>query len=188
LKTDASWTTDLAEAFLGLMRRTWMDEAACRPGVRPASVRRDDFFSSEQSSYVARAKRVCETCPVRVACLLDAFASGETDGVRGGFHLLTRKEREAGGEWLKSLGFNVPERTYATVNEILSSITRKQDDEPADPRRIYRPLPGETTHTCYRCQETLSIRAWGGNVRKRSDWCAPCRSERRRARNALASK
>jgi transcription factor WhiB len=62
---------------------TWQEDAACR-GVLP-----DVFFPDEDP---ARAKAICETCPVRLHCLAFALERKERYGVWGG---LTEKERAA---------------------------------------------------------------------------------------------
>lgn len=60
-------------------------------GERAACVGEDPelFFEGEPAS-VDTAKRVCEDCPVRTACLERALANGERYGVFGG---LTADER-----------------------------------------------------------------------------------------------
>jgi WhiB family redox-sensing transcriptional regulator len=60
----------------------WIARGACRhrPDV--------DFFADDAAA-IARAKLVCESCPVRIECLQFACEHGEA-GVWGG---MTRRER-----------------------------------------------------------------------------------------------
>jgi hypothetical protein len=57
----------------------WMDDAACR-GVDP------DLWYPDQGDWNSSraAKRICRSCPVRLACLAYAVANGEAFGVWGG--------------------------------------------------------------------------------------------------------
>lgn len=179
------FTAELAKEYMAFQPRAWEIQASCRPGARPVSVLPKDFFASEKSKNLLRAKQLCDTCPVRVACLLDALAVGEIDGLRGGFNMNIKNERDAASEWLKELGFAVPRRIRPSMDELIGLIQRSRDQEPKDRRAVYRPLEGEPTHRCYSCKEELSLRAWGGNrPRKPSDWCNACRCERRLARQA----
>ena len=65
---------------------TFMDHAACR-GMD------QDLFLPEKGNapaLYATARKVCRTCPVRLACLRYALDAGEKHGMWGGF---TPKER-----------------------------------------------------------------------------------------------
>lgn len=62
----------------------WCDQAACRGAG-------SDLFFSEDLRTQERAKAVCQGCPARTACLLDALERREEHGVWGG---RTPKERE----------------------------------------------------------------------------------------------
>ncbi|MGW7435668.1 WhiB family transcriptional regulator [Streptomyces sp. NPDC054849] len=74
----------------------WRDDAACL-GRAALFLPRQDYGPEYIASVVA-AKRVCDRCPVRLACLDDAMATERADderaraGVRGG---LTPQERAA---------------------------------------------------------------------------------------------
>lgn len=58
---------------------SWRDLAAC------LSVDTDLFFPhATDDAGIARAKAVCEGCPVREPCLEEALARREDYGVRGG--------------------------------------------------------------------------------------------------------
>lgn len=63
----------------------WRNDAACRD-MGPAL-----FFSDYQSDH-ARAKAVCESCPVRAECLADALDTPQFDdyGIRGGLSVSGR--------------------------------------------------------------------------------------------------
>jgi WhiB family transcriptional regulator, redox-sensing transcriptional regulator len=67
----------------------WRRSAACAAsGVDP-----ELFFPTPgQHGKAARAKRVCDRCPVKAPCLTDALAipPGQDEGIRGG---TTREER-----------------------------------------------------------------------------------------------
>lgn len=60
--------------------RTWRLRAVCSD---KAGSLLELFFSSQRRDIEA-AKRICRTCPVRVECLMDALATGDRWGVRGG--------------------------------------------------------------------------------------------------------
>jgi WhiB family transcriptional regulator, redox-sensing transcriptional regulator len=62
---------------------SWQIEASCR------GVDAELFFPATEEE-AAPAKAICETCPVRVACLAFALERNERFGVWGG---LTEKER-----------------------------------------------------------------------------------------------
>ncbi len=47
-----------------------------------------DLFFAESPADVARAKALCQDCPIRQACLADALDRGEPWGVWGGELLL----------------------------------------------------------------------------------------------------
>jgi WhiB family redox-sensing transcriptional regulator len=47
-----------------------------------------DLFFAESPADVARAKALCQDCPIRRACLADALDRGEPWGVWGGELLL----------------------------------------------------------------------------------------------------
>lgn len=69
--------------------RNWRAHAACR------GMETELFFPVSEvagSARVRRAKAVCESCPVRDACLAEALAARDVHGVRGG---MTGPEREA---------------------------------------------------------------------------------------------
>jgi len=71
-----------AEADLG-RDYSWQTEASCR-GVDP-----ETFFPATDEEAAA-AIAICETCPVRLACLAFSLERNERYGVWGG---LTEKER-----------------------------------------------------------------------------------------------
>lgn len=58
----------------------WRSEAAC------SGVDSDIFFpaAEEDLEATAQAKAICETCPVREACLQYALATNQSAGVWGG--------------------------------------------------------------------------------------------------------
>lgn len=59
----------------------WRDEAACLSYPEPGI-----FFATGESGAeaVAKAKTICEGCPVRFDCLLYAVETAQTYGVWGG--------------------------------------------------------------------------------------------------------
>ncbi|HEY0717283.1 MAG TPA: WhiB family transcriptional regulator [Streptosporangiaceae bacterium] len=65
-----------------------MEQSACR------TVEPDLFFpisgKGRSQSDAARARRICQSCPVRAACLDYALATHQSDGIWGG---LTTDER-----------------------------------------------------------------------------------------------
>lgn len=62
----------------------WRSDAAC------LGMDAETFYPYGTESPMP-AKRVCRTCPVRRECLLDALATNEWQGIRGG---LTETERK----------------------------------------------------------------------------------------------
>ena len=66
------------------MNATWRKRAACR------GIDVEIFFPEREDADVEAAKAVCETCPVREACLEHALAHREREGVWGG---TTERER-----------------------------------------------------------------------------------------------
>ncbi|MDA8312001.1 MAG: WhiB family transcriptional regulator [Actinomycetota bacterium] len=66
------------------MNATWRKRAACR------GIDVEIFFPETEDADVEAAKAVCETCPVREACLEHALAHREREGVWGG---TTERER-----------------------------------------------------------------------------------------------
>ncbi|MBT8197337.1 MAG: WhiB family transcriptional regulator [Acidimicrobiia bacterium] len=72
----------------------WRQDAAC------LGAEADLFFPvSEESDETARAKSICEVCPVRDECLQYAFSTKQTEGVWGGMtgserRRFVRRERE----------------------------------------------------------------------------------------------
>lgn len=51
-----------------------------------------ELFFPEKGGSTLSAKRICEACPVRMDCLLEALANDYVDGIWGG---LSPKERQA---------------------------------------------------------------------------------------------
>ena len=62
----------------------WMDDAAC------AEVTPDIFFPEQGAPPIAQVRAICESCPVRLACLEYAETEHIAWGVWGG---LTPSER-----------------------------------------------------------------------------------------------
>ena len=59
----------------------WADEAACASEwVDP-----DWWFAPADDPDHAAARRICGSCPVRRSCLAHALATGEPEGIWGGF-------------------------------------------------------------------------------------------------------
>ena len=64
--------------------QTWRQQGRCR-GVDP-----EIFYPVSEEDEALEAKAICDSCPVRVACLEYALAAREKNGVWGG---LTERER-----------------------------------------------------------------------------------------------
>ncbi len=62
----------------------WMLDALCRQ-VAP------DLFYPEEGEWSGDAKRICQRCPVTVACLTYALENGETEGIWGGMTARARR-------------------------------------------------------------------------------------------------
>lgn len=73
--------------------RVWLAFAICRTeGTDP-----ETFFPDNNAAKIARAKAVCETCPVRRECLIDCMAheAGRSAKSRWGVYAgLTPRQRE----------------------------------------------------------------------------------------------
>ena len=68
---------------------SWRNLAACNhPHVDP------EWFDSQPDVIPTRAMRICQGCPVRVPCLLEALGipAAEDSGVWGGTTVAARKE------------------------------------------------------------------------------------------------
>ncbi|MCB1245882.1 MAG: WhiB family transcriptional regulator [Acidimicrobiia bacterium] len=64
----------------------WRESAAC------AGINSDIFFpSSDDESASAQAKSICETCPVRDACLQYSLSTNQAAGVWGGLDANERR-------------------------------------------------------------------------------------------------
>lgn len=72
----------------------WTEQAACQgmtgPDFDPWVVD-DDLPRREQARLTAMARIVCSTCPVRLACAVDALTKGEPHGMRGGLTVADRR-------------------------------------------------------------------------------------------------
>ena len=66
---------------------TWRLEARCRDG----SASLIDLFFSEQLDDIARAKSICQACPLQQPCFEGALARREPWGVWGGHLFLNGK-------------------------------------------------------------------------------------------------
>lgn len=62
--------------------KRWRDQASCR------SIAQDLFFpvgcKGDAVEQIEAAKAVCQSCPVRVACLQFALETNQEDGIWGG--------------------------------------------------------------------------------------------------------
>ncbi len=63
---------------------SWQTEAACRGENLVLFFGPDGERQHERDTREHQAKKLCAQCPVRTACLEDALAMGDLDGVRGG--------------------------------------------------------------------------------------------------------
>lgn len=59
---------------------SWMERAACASGHDP-----DMWFDPSRRE---QARRVCDTCPVRLECLQEGLGNRRNEGVWGGVELL----------------------------------------------------------------------------------------------------
>ena len=66
-------------------RTEWRSRAKCLDEDKEL------FFSSSRTD-IATAKRICRSCEVRIECLMDALATGERFGVRGGVSAPKRRK------------------------------------------------------------------------------------------------
>jgi WhiB family redox-sensing transcriptional regulator len=67
----------------------WRGDAACRDHLTP-----DDFFSDNEQKgrqLARRAITICQGCPVRTQCLLEALDNDQQWGIWGG---LSARERQ----------------------------------------------------------------------------------------------
>ncbi|MHB8669921.1 MAG: WhiB family transcriptional regulator [Acidimicrobiales bacterium] len=76
-----------AELAAGDIRAELWSQARCNDGAGTLV----SLFFSEQLDDIARAKAICERCPVRVDCLQEAAARREPWGVWGGQLFLNGK-------------------------------------------------------------------------------------------------
>lgn len=70
-----------------IARPAWQADASCRS----TNAELVELFFSDNVRDQARAKRICEFCPVRQACLDDALTTGQPAGVWGGMTELERR-------------------------------------------------------------------------------------------------
>lgn len=127
------------------MIAVWSDAAACR-SEDPA------LFHPEGSTgrwlpVIGRAKAVCRRCPVAEACLEDALASRDPDGIRGG---LTEAERASLRRAIVRRGLSA-EAVAARVAEARNTV----------------PLPRPSTVREY--ADRYTVRIFGGHL----DWSGP---------------
>jgi len=80
--------------------RSWVERAAC-VGHPP------HIFYVERGHDASKARAVCASCPVRLACLRHAIETGNRFGVWGG---ATTKERDAIRQRLTASGIDLPGR------------------------------------------------------------------------------
>ncbi len=75
----------------------WVADAACAKAIadEPKLL---PIWTDERSRDKEYARFICEECPVRSLCLLDAVEDPTAEGIRGGFEFtsggLLKKERE----------------------------------------------------------------------------------------------
>ncbi|MGQ4350494.1 WhiB family transcriptional regulator [Streptomyces sp. SAS_275] len=96
----------------------WKDDAACAaPGIDP-----DVFHAGERDTEdVETARRVCNTCPVRTACLTAAYEEGDGWGIRAG---LTPRQRNA--------------HLRKTERNVARAVTEALDDVTVILRHLYQ--------------------------------------------------
>jgi len=83
-----------------------------------------ELFFSGAASDVAKAKKLCGTCPSAVPCLDDALANGDDFGVRGGLTADERKEL-SGFTPVDALSAFLPQ----TDEAIATAFQRKEADD-----------------------------------------------------------
>lgn len=76
-----------ADAAFVEFDRSWMADAACR-GADPEA-----FFPQSRGPSDPFAVRICQSCPVREACLRYAEATGASFGIWGGLNTEQRNRR-----------------------------------------------------------------------------------------------
>lgn len=74
------------------MSQNWRDDASCDGVDTGAFFHADGERDPERQTREDDAKRVCHGCPVRVACLDEAFTGPQEYGTWGG---MTERERRA---------------------------------------------------------------------------------------------
>lgn len=76
-----------AERVFQVEQEAWRDEALC------AQIDPEQWFPEKSMSRTAQvARKVCQTCPVQLACLTEALKSDEKFGVWGGVSERTRRD------------------------------------------------------------------------------------------------
>lgn len=77
---------------VGELKLGWQERASCQQGEAAAFFAPDSERIREREKREAAAKRVCEQCPVRAACLEHALAVPEQFGIWGGMTEVERQE------------------------------------------------------------------------------------------------
>lgn len=77
---------------VGELKLGWQERASCQQTEAAAFFAPDSERIREREKREAAAKRVCEQCPVRTACLEHALAVPEQFGIWGGLTELERQE------------------------------------------------------------------------------------------------
>ena len=77
---------------VGELKLGWQERASCQQAEAAAFFAPDSERIREREKREANAKRVCEQCPVRTACLEHALAVPEQFGIWGGMTELERQE------------------------------------------------------------------------------------------------
>ncbi len=94
----------------------WRERAECARFYAASPLWADRMWTFEDSAgedpvdpvYRTMARRICESCPVRLECLADATAGGIQYGLFGGFR---RNQRRALGNMAESDGVTVYSRS-----------------------------------------------------------------------------
>lgn len=93
------WAAPTPDA--GSATNSWQEHASCRQHDPELFFALDGERAAARAEREAKAKAICETCPVRRPCLDQALAGGEKHGIWGGTSeeeraALVRRRRRAG--------------------------------------------------------------------------------------------
>ncbi|MFC9834309.1 WhiB family transcriptional regulator [Rhodococcus sp. NPDC127530] len=112
----------------------WQLSAACRGTDTTIFYHPDNERGEARSERIRVAKLICDSCPVRAACLNYALETAEPHGTWGGF---TEEERK---EWrLRKRFRSLREDRERRLNQRPALVSRKNEEaEPSAAGRAFR--------------------------------------------------